>query len=404
MDFDYVVVPAALLVGAIGVLWFSIRYLRTLASRPRLKVARVLDLTILIVANVVILGVGINASVNAVLTESFRVRHPEPGTDYLVNGKRMHLNCTGAGSPTIVLDSGLGWDSVEWGGVQPTLAKGTRVCSYDRPGFGLSEAGVGPRDAVHIAGELHGLLCAAGVSGPIVLMGHSIAGMYIREYATQYPVQVAGLVFVDSSTPLQNRDARLNTGQGAGLPLWESILEMRAAAIVGYPRLKGECAGPDLGVGAEADAWLDHAAASMLGEDLCHVHYKAVQAEYDSFDASGQETLHTGPFGDLPVLVISQDTAKQFAGHNPTARELEFASTWDGMQESLKNLSTRGRRIVAKGSGHNITLERPDVIEREVSQFIETIRGNGVVGPPTHRDRTATYWAPRLVAVTPLAD
>jgi pimeloyl-ACP methyl ester carboxylesterase len=294
----------------------------------------------------------------------------------------MHLNCTGAGSPTIVLDAGLGWDSLEWGEIQPALAKSTRVCSYDRPGFGLSEAQAGPRDAVHIAGELHALLGAAGVSGPIVLMGHSIAGMYIREYASQYPEQVAGLVFVDSSTPLQNRDARLNTGQGTGMPLWESILQMRAAAIVGYPRLKGDCARPDAG----AEVKLERTAATMLGEDLCHVHYKAVQAEYDSFEASGQETLHTGPFGDMPILVISQDTTKAFSSPSPTAREREFASAWDGMQENLKNLSTHGRRVVAQGSGHNITMERPDVIERQVPQFIEEIRENGAVAP-THSSR-----------------
>ena len=112
MDFDYAVVPAALLVVAIGVLWFSIRYLRTLSSRPRVKVARMLDLTILIGANVLIVGVGVSSCVNAVLTASFRMKHPEPGVDYLVNGKKMHMNCTGAGSPTIVLDSGLGWDSL----------------------------------------------------------------------------------------------------------------------------------------------------------------------------------------------------------------------------------------------------------------------------------------------------
>lgn len=115
----------------------------------------------------------------------------------------------------------------------------------------------------------------------------------------------------------------------------------------------------------------------MLGEDLCHVHYKAMQAEFDSFDASGQETVHTGPFGDLPILVISQDTMKAVSGQAPAAGGSEFASTWNGMQDRLKNLSTRGRRIIAKGSDHNVTLERPDVIEREVPKLIDEIRGNG---------------------------
>jgi pimeloyl-ACP methyl ester carboxylesterase len=304
MDLDYAVIPATLLILAITVVCLSSRYVRTISSRPRAKAARVLDLAILTAVNLLVLGVGINSCVNAVMTATFRAQHPEPGIDYLVNGKKMHMNCTGVGTPTIVLDSGLGWDSLVWGGIQPKLAKSTRVCSYDRAGFGLSEAQSGPRDAAHIASELHNLLKEAGVSGPIVLMGHSVAGMYIREYASHYPDQVAGLVFVDSSTPLQNRNPHLNTGQGTGRPLWASLLQMRAAAIVGYPRLNGDCSNP--GTGAEAK--LDPTTASMLGEDLCHVHYQAVQAEFDSFDASGQETVHTGPFGDLPILVISQDT------------------------------------------------------------------------------------------------
>ncbi len=373
MDFDYAVMPATLLILAIGAVCISSRYVRTISSRPRAKVARVMDLMILISANVLMLGAGINSCVNAVLTATFRAKHPEPGIDYLVNGEKMHIHCTGAGSPTIVLDAGLGWDSLVWGGIQPALAKSTQVCSYDRAGFGLSEPQSGPRDAVHIASELHTLLKEAGVGGPMVLMGHSVAGMYIREYASQYPEQVAGLVFVDSSTPLQNRNPHLTRGQGTGRPLWESILQMRAAAIVGYPRLKGECAT----AGAGSVAGLSRAAASLLGEDQCHVHYKALQAEFDSFDASGEETVHTGPFGDLPILVISQDTTKEISNSNPLASDREFAATWDGMQERLKELSTRGRRVIAKGSGHNITMERPDVIEREVPQFIDEVRGGG---------------------------
>ena len=87
-----------------------------------------------------------------------------------------------------MLDAGLGNDGLIWGGVQPVLAKTTRVCSYDRAGFGWSDALPPPRDADHIAAELHGLADGGRTStAPIVLMGHSIAGMYIRDYATRYP-------------------------------------------------------------------------------------------------------------------------------------------------------------------------------------------------------------------------
>jgi len=373
MDFDYAVAPATLLIAATTMLWLSIRHLRALPSRTKSKWVYALDLTILTGINAVLLGVGISSCVNAAMLASFRVKNPEPGSDYRVNGHRMHLNCMGAGSPTVVLDAGLGWDSLEWGGIQPALAKSTQVCSYDRAGFGLSDKQPGPRDAVHIARELHGLLSEAGMSGPVVLMGHSIAGMYIRAYASRYPEQVAGLVFVDSSTPLQNRDPHLNTAQGTGLPLWASVLMMRAASIAGYPRWKSGCVAGS----ASVNAGFSREAAALLGEDLCHVQYEAVQAEFDSFDASGEETAGSGPFGDLPILVISQDTGRQNSGSDPTAREREFASIWNGMQEKLKKLSTRGRRVIAKGSDHNVTLNRPDVIEREVARLIGEIRGSG---------------------------
>jgi len=371
MDFDYAVVPATLLLAAIAVLWLSIRHLRKLPLRTSSRAVFALDLTILAGINSLVLVVGINSCVNAMMMASFRMRNPEPGRDYRVNGHRMHLNCMGAGSPTVVLDAGLGWDSLEWSTIQPELAKTTRVCSYDRAGFGGSETQAGPRDAMHIAAELHALLGKAGVDGPVVLMGHSIAGMYIRAYASQYPEQVAGLVFVDGSTPLQNRDPRLNVAQGTGLPLWASILMMRSFSIAGYPRWKGACEGPSI-------AGLDRETAARMGEDLCDVRYESVEAEFDSFDRSGEETVGTGPYGELPILVISQDTTKQFAVRSPTARELEFAKTWDGMQEQLKNLSTRGRRIIARGSNHDVTLNRPDVIEREVPRFVEEVRARGV--------------------------
>src|SRR6202035_355838 len=126
-----------------------------------------------------------------------------------------------------------------WGGVQPVLAKTTRVCSYDRAGFGWSDALPPPRDADHIAAELHGLLAAAKVDGPIVLMGHSIAGMYIRDYATRYPADVVGLIFIDGSTPLQNRNPAFKAAFAKG-PL-DAIrsLQRRAPFWLGIPRLSG---------------------------------------------------------------------------------------------------------------------------------------------------------------------
>ena len=125
--------------------------------------------------------------------------HPAPGQLVDIGGLRLHLWCTGAGSPVVVLEVGGSGNVLEWNRVQPEVAKTTRVCSYDRAGFGWSELGPNPRSAVEIVSELHSLLQAAHVSGPYVLAGHSIGGLFVRLYATTYSADVAGLVLVDAT-------------------------------------------------------------------------------------------------------------------------------------------------------------------------------------------------------------
>jgi pimeloyl-ACP methyl ester carboxylesterase len=167
------------------------------------KWRRISERIVLSFVALVALAAGAGTTYNAVSTHHFRARHAAPGSLYVIEGYKMHLHCSGEGSPTIVLDAGLGNDSLIWTKVQPELSKATRVCSYDRAGFGWSDPQPGPRDADPIVQELHQLLTEAGISGSIVLMGHSIAGLYIRAYAARYPHNLSGLVFIDGSTPLQ---------------------------------------------------------------------------------------------------------------------------------------------------------------------------------------------------------
>ena len=293
----------------------------------------------------------------------YRYRHPPPGQSYLVDGHQMRIDCTGSGSPTLVLDAGLGNDGLIWGGLQPVLAKTTRVCSYDRAGFGWSDALPPPRDADHIAAELHGLLIAANVNGPIVLMGHSIAGMYIRDYATRYPEKVSGLIFVDGSTPLQDRNPAFAAHGGMGPPPWFAMLLMKVASAAGIPRLFGAC--------SRSLPGFDARAAKLQAEDQCHHPFAAIDAESENFDRSGEQTVHTGPYGALPILIFSQDPAKVASEGQPT----EMVKAWNQMQEDLKKLSTRSRRIIARGSSHYVQLDRAELVEREVKLFLEQIRG-----------------------------
>jgi len=118
-----------------------------------------------------------------------------------VGSHRLHIRCAGDGGPVVIFDAALGGSSLSWTLVQPAVARITRACSYDRAGFGWSDAGPLPRTAGRIAGELHALLHAAAVPHPYVLVGHSYGGLVMRLFASRHADEVAGLVLVEPAIP-----------------------------------------------------------------------------------------------------------------------------------------------------------------------------------------------------------
>ncbi len=292
----------------------------------------------------------------------------------------MHLYCTGSGSPTIVLEAGWGVSTpvVGWGNFQPDLAKITRVCSYDRAGLGWSELQPGPGDADHTAANLHVLLAQAGVTGPIVLLSHSWGGIYVRDYLTHYPANVQGLILMDSSTPDQNKRFAAVVGPQDNSHMALIIRVARLAYSAGIPRLFGIC---------KPVAGWEVRTARELGEDSCRSHFDALVNEYNNFDASSAETLHSEPFGDLPLLIISHDPAAGAAPNEPPeARKLEALAAQ--MQEELKQLSTHSLRIIAKGSGHEVHTDRKALVLSQVQLFIAQLRGTAP--QPTNYGATVT--------------
>lgn len=332
------------------------------------RVRRLVRRTALGLIGLAMLLAASGALYNALDLRRLRKAYPPPGKVYAVNGHAMHLYCTGAGSPTVVLESGHAESFLVWGKVQPDLSQTTRVCSYDRAGLGWSEAVDGPRDADHIAAQLHDLLATAGIDGPLVLMGHSGGGLYIRSYAARYPAQVAGLVFLDASTlgtaPLPASIAALDHHGALAMGLF------KAAIALGIPRAMGACSTPPPGFGATANLWR---------ADACKPDYvTAVAREQAAGPASRAEVRQAGDFGDLPVLVLSRDTRlprpRALPAPVSTADWQRANALHDAGQERLAHLSTHGRRIIAKGSGHYIHFERPELVVREVGDFVQRIR------------------------------
>jgi pimeloyl-ACP methyl ester carboxylesterase len=170
---------------------------------------------LLILALVILILAILGASYQAIATWMDARNFPPPGQMVDVGGYRMHVYCSGSGSPTVVLDALFPGTVSNWAWVQPEIAKTTRVCAYDRAGQGWSDSGPKPRDALHGAHELHALLEAAEIPGPYILVGHSLGGLTVRMFADQYPDEVVGMVLIEATNP--DSWKRLGMAEGIGV-------------------------------------------------------------------------------------------------------------------------------------------------------------------------------------------
>ena len=146
-----------------------------------------------------------------------------------LGGRTINIACAGTGNPTVILEAGGGGSGgYGWREVQSGIARFTRTCWYDRAGEGWSDPPPSARNSSMIANDLHAVLQHISVNGPIVLVGHSIGGEYIRIYAAMFPSQVAGLVLVDSTHPDQREPAIIaftcesDADSGTARTVWSS--------------------------------------------------------------------------------------------------------------------------------------------------------------------------------------
>lgn len=279
-----------------------------------------------------------------------------PGHLVDVQGRKMHIVCMGEGSPSVILDSGLGDSYVSWRKVQPDISRFTRVCSYDRAGLGYSAPSSNPRTSKVMAGELRALLQAAGIAPPYVLVGHSMAGYNVRLFANDYANEVAGMVLVDASHPDQeNRfSPELRSMEGS----WHREAEFIAYSTpLGIPRLIGLCE-PDP-VERAADCNFHSARESM--------------AEMKAFDESARQTAATGSLGSIPLAVLSHDPDKLYAELPPDIAK-STNEAWEKMQEELAHLSSRATQTVSKNSSHYIQQDNPELVVKTVRNIVDQVR------------------------------
>lgn len=276
---------------------------------------------------------------------------PPPGQMVDIGGHRLHIDCQGSGSPTVVIEAGLGDWSTAWAGVQAEVAKTTRVCTYDRAGMGWSDPGPLPRDASQFARELDALLRGARVPGPYVMAGHSAGGLSVRVFAHDYPAEVAGVVLIDSMHPGQSKRAPGEPTDQAQAPTHTFPL-LAALARVGVLRLLAR----PLGL---VQAGTPHEAADYA----LIVRPKLVQAWLDENRGTPDSLAQAGAvttFGDLPLIVLS-------AGRDQ-------APGWQAWQDELASLSSNSQHLVAEQSDHNIELNQPDAAVAAIVRMVQQLR------------------------------
>jgi pimeloyl-ACP methyl ester carboxylesterase len=306
-------------------------------------------------------------------------RYPMPGRWVEVEGHRMHLDCRGAGSPTVLLDAGLGDSSATWALVQPQVARFTRVCSYDRPGLGWSEPAPGPRDSVHVAALVEDLLKNAHVAGPYILVGHSFGGYNQLLFWSLHHDQVAGMVLVDSSHPDQ-----LNRFPPSLSP--EAYIPTLKYKLLGWPfglgRLLRWCRDdytfPDI-----SQAW-QQAAPPAIALDCRLSTLRSARDEELWFRRSGQEAASITTLGNLPLVVLSHDP--QMGSGFPPEIAQSAEKQWSSMQEELRSLSTNSKRIIARRSMHYVEAYRPELVIRAIHDVYVASISRGSIAAPTSEE------------------
>jgi pimeloyl-ACP methyl ester carboxylesterase len=311
---------------------------------------------------------------------------PPPGRIYTVAGQSMHLNCSGTGSPTVVMDAGLGGWSMDWAAVQPAVARSTRVCSYDRAGMGWSEPRSAPRDAQHAVGELHSLLKAAAVDEPLVLVGHSNGGLRMLLYAGEYRADVVGLVLVDP-TPISTdaeQIASLSDAQQAQLLSMSSTQHKEGSEpLVGLIQM-----GQPFGLARLfSEGLLAGTIYPHLSRELQPAYRAGINratfmatmgAEAQQRQASIEQVRGIGTLGDLPLVVLASSAASAFYG-DPQALDLAGPAAdlmrvmLESSRQAIAQVSARGRVEAVARSGHYIQFDRPDAVIQSIEAMLDAV-------------------------------
>ncbi len=293
----------------------------------------------------------------------------------LKNGRRMNLYCTGQGAPTVILEGGWTANTASWRKVQGPLSATTQVCSYDRAGYGFSDAGPQPRTTQALTDDLSALLKAAKIPGPYVLVAHSLGAMDARLFVDQHRRDMAGLVLVDPATEYQDGElAKVSPATGKAETEFEAGVKACGEAVIAgkmtadLPQRPFCIDGPSRSLPASVNA-------ARLASQSTAAYQTAALSELSSF--AGPSTVQVvksrRSWGDLPVIVLTAaDTQKN--PDLPQAEQDALAKVWWDLHAGVAKLSTGGQHRLVADTGHMIPAQRPQAIIDAVVEVVGQAR------------------------------
>ncbi|MEO7430782.1 MAG: alpha/beta hydrolase [Dokdonella sp.] len=302
--------------------------------------------------------------------------YAEPGTLVDIGGGRhLNLRCTGAGSPTILLEAGLGMTSRTWATVQPMLARTNKVCAYDRAGFGFSEGGPVPRDLAAEAADLRALVVAAPIETPLVLVAHSWGTAIARAYARDHRSDLAGIVLLDPSPMNLAAVAPQSVKENAQAIGQVSAFAVQCGSAARKGRLPATTA-PLASCIAPDDPHLPAALSASIRRYKLHVGFwDATSGELMGDLELSRQALPAGtPLGDTPLIVLTADgTFALQPAHERKVLEEARTST----HAAIVATSTRGERRLVSKSSHFIQQDQPTAVVGAVGDVIRISHRKG---------------------------
>ncbi len=296
-------------------------------------------------------------------------RYPPPEQLVDMGGYKLHIHCMGDGTPTVVLDAGLGCDSLEWALVQPEIAKFAKVCSYDRAGYGWSEESPYPRTSEQIVEELHALLSRSNIRPPFIFVGHSFGGLNVQLYAKRYPNEIFGLVLVDSAHEKNIEGLPPEPEQSWLEKMLRSPRIGIFASQLGVHRLLVHSSGSEQALNIP-----ETTRNAILAHQSTTKQVRASFQEYFNFPDNLQQLKKAQlSFGSLPLTVIAAGQAPNTDGMPKAWVQYfqKFLPAWRLLQQDLATRSSNGDLVIAENSDHMIPLHQPEIIVEAVKRMIE---------------------------------